>query len=257
MPTNVTHNTLKKLPKMSLYTLMAGVAATSLCSCAALSTEIQHHHLKSESKMSHSIFLDPIADKDKVIYVKVTNTTSEKVDLIGSLTRDLTAKGWVITHDVDKAHDILQVNVLQIGQAKDPNAVWAAMNNGFDGAMIGGLAGLAAGAASQSVGTGIGVGIGVGAVSWLADQVVKDVTFSMITDSQISVRVNGVVTQTTTAKLSQGEATHTQQAYQQKTHWVKYRARIASVADQVNLKFDDAKPTLVKQVSQELTGIFD
>ena len=113
------------------------------------------------------------------------------------------------------------------------------MGSGYNGTMLGGLAGLSAMMATGNVQTGISTGFGVGAADWLANEMVKDVTYSVITDVRVSVRVKGKVTQQTSANLSQGKETTT------------------DVADKVNLKFKEAKPVLVKQVADQIAGIFD
>ncbi|MDA0910330.1 MAG: complement resistance protein TraT [Proteobacteria bacterium] len=239
----------------TLKVAVTGAIVMQITSCAAISTAIHHGSLKTQSKMSQSIFLDPISDKDKTIYVQVKDTTGQDVDLKKTLTSDLASKGWAVTNDIDKAHNMVQVNVLQVGKAPNVQSVWQSMNSGFGNALLGGLAGVASGFAADSVGVGLGVGAGVGAVGWLADQMVEDVTYSMITDVQVSVKTDGTVTQTTQSNLSQGTQTNTTQTYNQKTNWLRYRTRIASVADQVNLDFKDAKPVLVKEVANEIAGI--
>lgn len=245
--------------KLNVKTIGLGVALSAtvlqLCSCAAISTAMNHGSLTTQSKMSETIFLDPVSAQDKVIYVQVRDTTGQKIDLTKDLTHALTEKGWTVTDNVDKAHDMIQVNVLQAGKADNPQAVWNSMHAGFGSAMLGGLSGLSVGLASSSVGAGVGTGLAVGAASYIADSLVKDVTYSMITDVQVSVRTNGEVTQTTKANLAQGNSTSTTQTYHQKTNWMRYRTRIASIADQVNLDFDDAKPVLQKEVASEIAGM--
>ena len=245
-----------KLTTTSPIIALAVTAALGLSGCAAISTEMHHGKLTTESKMSNSIMLDPVSDVHKVIYVQVRDTSGQKVDLKNAITTSLKQKGWKITHDVAKAHDMLQVNVLQAGKAPNLRAVWQSMNSGYSSALLGGFAGVAAGLATDDVGTGVGVGVATGAVSWVANEMVKDVTYSMITDVQVSVRVNGVVKQSTRSNLSEGTQTSIKQTYNKKTPWIRYRARVASVADKVNLKFNDAKRTLVQEVSNEIAGIF-
>ena len=120
-----------------------------------------------------------------------------------------------------------------------------------------GLAGLSAAMTAGNTQTGINTGFGVGAADWLANEMVKDVTYSVITDVRVSVRVKGKVTQKTSANLSQGKETNTKQVYEQTTNWLRHTTRIASVADKVNLKFKEAKPVLVQQVSDQIAGIFE
>lgn len=246
---------VKKAKTIGLITT-AAIVGVQLTGCAAISTAIHHGSLTTESKMSESIFLDPVSTKDKTIYVQVKDTSGQDVKLKDALVAQLQGQGWDVVHDVDKAHDMVQVNVLQVGKAPSVQSVWQSMSSGFGNAIMGGLAGVAAGLAADSAGVGIGVGAGVGAVGWLADQMYSDVVYSMITDIQVSVRVNGEVTQTTDANLSQGSQTKTTQTYNQKTDWMRYRTRIASVADKANLHFDEAKPVLVDGITKQIAGIF-
>uniref|UniRef100_UPI001F296E24 complement resistance protein TraT n=2 Tax=Cysteiniphilum TaxID=2056696 RepID=UPI001F296E24 len=40
-----------------------------------------------------------------------------------------------------------------------------------------------------------------------------------------------------------------------KSDWLRYRTRIVSVANQVNLKFEEAKPELQAQIAKQVSGI--
>ena len=242
--------------KLSITASMAASLMT-LSGCAAIGTAIKHRNLEVSSKTSESIFLDPVSSSDKTVYIQVKSTLTEDFKgLKEILAQDLQNNGWQVVSDIDKAHDMIQINVLQAGQAKNEAAAWGALSGGFGADILtGGLVGLAAGVATDSVGAGIGVGAAVTGVSWLANQLVENVYYSMITDVQVSVKVNGEVTQTTQANLAQGSQTATKQTYSQKTNWVRYRTRIVSVANQVNLKFEEAKPELQAQVAKQVSGI--
>ena len=229
---------------------------TQLTGCGAISTEIHHGKLQTGSKMSKSIFLDPQPEKDKIIYVQVKNTSDQKINLRQDIVSNLEDNGWTVTKDIDKAHNMVQVNVLQIGKAPNIESVWQSMNAGYGNALLGGFAGVASGLAMGSVGGGMAVGGVVAGGSWLADQLVTDVTYSMITDVRVSVKTDGEITQNTKSNLAQGTDTNVSQSYKIKTHWLRYQTRVASFADQVNLKFDDAVPVLTKQVAHEVSGIF-
>ena len=52
------------------------------------------------------------------------------------ITKALQTQGWQVTNDVDKAHDMVQVNVLQVGKAKNQESVWQSMNSGFGNALL-------------------------------------------------------------------------------------------------------------------------
>ncbi|OAJ33474.1 Lipoprotein YlpA precursor [Piscirickettsiaceae bacterium NZ-RLO1] len=120
---------------------------------------------------------------------------------------------------------MVQVNVLQVGEAPNVQSVWQTMATGYGSVMMGGFTGVAAGLATGSAGAGLAVGGATAAASWLADTLVKDVTYSMITDVQVSVKTDGKITQTTKSNLSQGTESTTTQTYSQKTHWLRYKTR--------------------------------
>ncbi|OAJ33475.1 Enterobacterial TraT complement resistance protein [Piscirickettsiaceae bacterium NZ-RLO1] len=44
--------------------------------------------------MSNTIFLDPVPDKEKTIYVQVHDTSSEKIDLKDKIVKGLETQGW-------------------------------------------------------------------------------------------------------------------------------------------------------------------
>jgi hypothetical protein len=229
-----------------------------LSGCAAMSTAIKHRNLKVESKMSDTIFLDPVSEQEKTVYVQVKSTLSGDFKGLKELvSQDLQHNGWTVVNSIDKAHDMIQINVLQAGQAKDEAAAWGALSGGFGSDILtGGLLGLAAGYATGSVGAGLGVGAAATGISWVANQLVENVYFSMVTDIQISVKSkDGQVTQTTQANLSQGSQTNVSQTLNQKSDWLRYRTRIVSVANQVNLKFEEAKPELQAQIAKQVSGI--
>lgn len=182
--------------------------------------------------MSNSIFLDPVADSNQTIYVQVKNTSTEDLsNLTASIKQNLQNGGWTVVSNPKNAHDMVQVNVLQFGQAKSPEDVEKATSSGFGSVITGALAGVAVGYLAGSTAWGVGVGVGVAAASLVADEMITNKTYSLITDVQVSVR-------------------------NKDNSWQKYNTRISSMANKVNLKFEDAKPVLVNQLSKEVANIF-
>ena len=68
-------------------------------------------------------------------------------------------------------------------------------------------------------------------------------------------RAGKVLTQQQTATLTQGTQTQVHQQVSETSNWKRYRTRVASTATQVNLQFDDAKPTLEQGLVKSLAGI--
>jgi hypothetical protein len=96
------------------------------------------------------------------------------------------------------------------------------------------------------------------ATSAVADSFVQDVTYSIITDVQISERAGeGVmVTERMTQDLTQGSGGRRLLATTEVHDWKRYQTRVMSSANRVNLDFEDAAPELVAGLSRALAGIF-
>jgi hypothetical protein len=197
----------------------------TLTSCAAIGTAISKRKLEVKTAMQSSIFLNPTTNNLKTIFIQIKNTSDQQsLDIITPLKIELKNKGYRIVSDLGKANYTLQINILQAGKTsktaleKSPFGVLDAVGFGAAGAMIGGRSG-------NIGGTIVGGVIGAGAAV-VANSLVKDVYYSVITDVRIAV-ANG-----------------------------KYRTRILSSANKVNLKWEVAQPELENGVAKSIAGIF-
>lgn len=241
----------------TIYQTVVILGSINLVGCSATSALINHSSLEVNSKMSNTIFLDPQPISHQTVFIQVKNTTDEDLKGISKdLTTNFTEGGWKVVANESEAYNMVQVNVLQAGRAKNSESVWSAIQSGYGDTVLGGLAGLAVGYGTGSVIGGIGAGVGVAAVSWIADSAIKNVTYSVITDVQISVKTYGVVNNKQQSNLKQGTSTVQSQTYSSSNNWLRYQTRVGTVAEQVNLKFSEAKPTIVKQLSKEISNIF-
>lgn len=236
------------------YTVMAGAVST-LIGCAATQTALEHHTLETNSKLSKTIFLDPVAANQKTIFVAIKNTSEERLDLMKPLAAALTANGYRVVNNPNQAHYLLQANILKVGKMSR-----SASQNALGGGYGSALAGAATGAAIGSFGnsnTMIGGGIAGGLVGLAADSLVKDVNYTVITDVQISERVGkGAVTEHFNSSLENGTASGTYQSSSKHSDYQRYRTRVVSNADKVNLSFKDARPALEQGLVRTLSGIF-
>ncbi len=212
-------------------TLGVVISSLVLVACGAATTSIVKKELKVETKMSNTIFLEPIGPEDKTIYLQVRNTsTKPNLDLTGPLYSALLNKGYEVTHKASDAHYILQVNVLQAGEL-DAATRDEIVGRGFGDAIVGGLVGAGVGSLVSGHSDAVIAGALVGAaIGGLASAGTQDVTYSVITDVQI------------TEKLKSGNQVH--------------KTRIASTANKVNLKFEQAEPELVEGLARSIAGIF-
>lgn len=210
---------------VGLVVLLVGTVVLS--GCAATHVAISKRDLDVQTKMSSTIFLDPVAKNKQTIYLQVRNT-SDKPDfrIEDSIRSGITGRGYRIVTDAGQAHYMLQINVLQAGKI-DPAAAQAAFTAGYGGAMTGILVGAAAGGSGRDAATG---GVLGGIIETVSGAFVKDVTYSIITDLQISERQGG--------------------------GWKRYQTRVLSTANKVNLEFAEAQPNLEKGLIASISGLF-
>ncbi len=241
------------MKKTTIFKIAMIPAVISLSGCAATEMAIQHHDLAVQTKMSNTIFLPPVSPSKQTVYVQMKNTADQSMDmpaLTQELDADLESQGYRVV-PYNQAHFLLQVNVLSIGKSTQ-SAAQQALASGFGGALAGALAG---GVIGQSyMGAGVG-GLAGGAIGFIADNMVHTNYYDMITDVQVGVRSRHAVATSTSANLQQGISTTTSQNTYKVGHWVDYRTRIVSSANQTNLSFKKAKPALEGQLVHSLGGI--
>ena len=230
------------------------LAGLFLYGCAATQVALEKKDLSVETKMSDSIFLDPVSTNERTIYLQLRNTSDQQqLDLRQSLTQNLSSKGYTLVNNVDQAHFLLQVNLLYAGKS-DPAAARDALASGFGGALGGILVGGATGASGRGMASAGLIGAGIEIIS---GALVKDVTWSLITDLQISVKTEENIEQSEQQSLKQGSSGITKQTSRHKTNRMKYQTRILATANQVNLKFDTALPELKSKLSHAISGLFE
>lgn len=232
-----------------------------LFGCNATHTAINKRNLDVQTKMSSTIFLDPICENKRTIYVQLRNTSDkQELNLEPSIMTALQEKGYVVVQDPEAAHYVLQANVLQVGKS-DLRAAEHALSRGFGSALVGAASGAAVGSLidpPQSTRAATAGGIMGAAVATVTDAMVQDVVYSVIADVQISERAGNamVVKEKTKSKLTQGTSGYKEITSTQKINWNRYQTRIVSTANKVNLKFEKAAPLLVQGLTHSVAGIF-
>jgi hypothetical protein len=232
------------------------VCISSMFGCAATQVALEKRNLDVQTRMSETIFFDPVGPNKKTIFIDVKNTSDKEINIVQDLSAAVAAKGYKIIQDPNQAHFMLQANILSVAKT-DPSALQSVMGAGYGGAVFGGAVGAGIGAATgQSWGSVAAGGIIGGITETVAGALVKDVMFAMITDVQISERSAAPVSQVMTSNLSQGTQTTIQQQAEGTTNWKRYRTRIGTSANQVNLKFEEALPEIQKGLCKCIGGLF-
>jgi hypothetical protein len=236
--------------------IMLAGAVVTLTGCAATQTAIEHRSLQVSTKQSETVFLDPVSSSQKTVYVSVKNTSDEEINIAPQLKTALSSHGYKVVNNQNSAHYLLQANVLKVGKMSVA-ASQSALGGGYGSALAGAVVGTAAGSFTNSSTGMIAGGLAGGVIGLAADSLVKAVNYTMITDVQISERVGkGAVHEQFNSNLQNGTASATTQTSSKHSDYQRYRTRIVSNADKVNLSFKDARPALEQGLVKTLAGIF-
>ncbi len=248
--------------KLAIHSIGAVFTAAVLTGCAATQVAVEKRNLDVQTKMSETIFLDPVAPSERVVYVDVRNTSDKPdLDVESAVKAQIQAAGYQVTDDPTQAKYLLQANVLQAGRNAD-TAAEEALGGGFGSTVVGGAAGGAVGYGLGQAGGNnalltIGGALAGAAIGAVADNYVQSVDYTIITDVQISEREPGtVIDQREVAKIQQGTSGTVTQTSSSTTDMKRYRTRIVSTAEQVNLDWPNASPSLVDGLSRSVAGIF-
>lgn len=245
---------------------VAGIALMFLSGCAASQTMISKRNLDVQTKMSETIFLDPVGPDKKVIFVDVRNTSDkDNFDIAAPIKDAIAKRGYRITHNPDEAHYRLQANVLSVAKT-DPTAAQQALAGGFGGPLMSAVGGAVAGAAIGGLAggyPGAGIGAGVGGLAFAGAEMVtgalvKDVLYMVVTDVQVVEKAaDGVIVrQDNQQDLKQGIGGSQQQTSSEVTKHKKYRTRVVSTANKANLDYEEAAPALTQGLTKSLAGLF-
>lgn len=245
----------RPLAALALLALLAG--------CAATTTAVAKRNLDVQTKMTDSIFLEPVAPDKRTVFIQVRNS-SDRPDFTvePAIRQKIEAAGYRVVDDPDQAQFMLQANVLQAGRNSE-TAADAAGEGGFGSAVSGGAVGAGAGyllgqAGGSDVGLAVGGALLGAAIGAIADAYVQDVTYTVITDLRVSERARGgqVVSQSESQTLGQGSGGSVSQTSSTLTDWKHYQTRIVAVANQANLEWDEAAPFMVDGLTRTIGGIF-
>ncbi len=236
-------------------TLASTLALTT--GCSAVHTAVAKRNLDVQTKMSETIFLEPVSPSEKTVYLQIKNTSNQDLLVDSKVAQSITAKGYRVISNPDDAHYWIQANVLKV-EKMDLRAAQSALEGGWGAGAFGAAAGASAiGYNSSSTGAAVGAGLVGALVGVAADAMIEDTSYTMITDLQIAERVpNGVTVVTNDrTKLKQGTSGFKEQSSTQSGSRQKFQTRIVSTANQVNLEFTDAKPVLEEQLAKSISGL--
>lgn len=249
-----THSILK------LFVVTVGIAALS--GCAATTVALSKKNLVVQTKMSDSIFLEPVEPDQRTIYIRIRNTTDKDFFLEEAVKSAIANVGFQVTDSPKRARYRLEAQILSVEQA-NPSASQAVLAAGFGGATVP-IAAVGAGighAAGGWRGAGYGGLVGGligGAGELIAGSLVHDVTYMVVTDVQLTENSPSGAYVRTDLQVDnkRGSTGRSRQTVSSVGDKIKYRVRIVSTANKVNLKFEEAHNPLAQGIARSLSGLF-
>ena len=243
--------TIFKITTLIASTLLIGLFISG---CGAASTAIEKRNLEVQTKMSDSIFLEPVSPQKQIAYIRVRNTTDKDINIEDQIKAAVEARGFKVVTNPDEAYFMIQANILQVGKT-DATDKDSALKSGFGGGVLGAGISMATGGSGNNIGIGAAVGAVVGLV---ADTMVKDIYYSMVTDVEIRQRptLDESIYQSEKNYSDQGTtSTIRQDVSTNNAQWKIYRTRVVSTANKVNLEFEEAQAELTKGLARSLSGL--
>lgn len=247
---------LKSLLKLGLVAALF----VTLFGCAATQVAISKRELDVQTRTSTAIFVDPVAKAKRKVYMEVRSGVMEFDRnafyrfVVNELA--LNANGYQLVDNPEDAQFHMLAYVLNLEKAS-PTAAQAALSQGFMGGAV--AAGAAAGYATKGGYRGaVGGGLVGGAAELITGALVKDVTYMLVCDVQISEKAaNGAFVRTDTqidAKVS--DAGTSRQTVSEVSNRKEYRTRIVTTANKANLKLEDAQDLMFKKTAYAMAGFF-
>ena len=245
---------------MKLFTKIAaiGVTLTLLGGCSAMHTSIAKRDLDVQTKISTSVFVDPVAQEKRKIYLEVRSGVMEfdRNSFRQSIAKQLvnSGNGYSLTEDPKEAQYSMSVYVRNL-EKTTPNDAATALGAGFQGASVGAAASYATGGDYRNAAA---TGLVAGMVSTAANAFVQDVMYLLVADIQIKERARkGVIVRKDSkvnTKISDDGAST--QTYSEATNLKEYRTRVVTTANKVNLELAEAQPLMFDKTAYAMASFF-
>lgn len=234
------------------------LAALTLSGCAAVHTSIAKKDLDVQTKISTSIFVDPVAKEKRKIYLEVRSGVMEfdRNAFRSALNQQIGASGngYTFVDGPEKAQYTMSVFVRNL-EKSSPTAAEGYLRTGFEGVAAGSAVAYATGSSYRGA---AGAGIIGGLVSTAANAFVKDVTYLLVADIQIREKARkGVIVRRDSkvnTKISDDGATT--QTFSEATNKKEYRTRVVTTANKANLELAEAQPLMFEKTAYAMASFF-
>jgi len=226
--------------------------------CAGLEVALENQNVGVVSNLDEVPFFDSYPGQK--VYVSIKNFSDYKdLDLLTSLVAERYQKrGFVIVNSLQKAAWVVEAKIVNI-KKEDLSARQikgtSSQEAGMTGSIYGGfVAGANAGSWRSAVAGALIGGILSGAANLTVNSWVKLGYLTIVTDIQVKQRVHGKVVKKVVGETKTGGVKETV-SQEGNTTWIKYRFQALTRAKKVNLKWEDCKDAMIKEISRIVASL--
>lgn len=255
---------------MKKYLFLSAISASILMFSGCATTTMQ-----TQSKMTRSIFVEPVKKDQRIVFVDIKNTSGQNVNLAPLVEQELTKKGYKLTDDPETAKYVLMANILFCDNKKENNAAGGAAFGAATGALSQAYRGDREAVAGALAG---------GVIGGLVAKATEDDIFQMVVDINVREKAKHAVKISQNSSMGQASISDErragfmnsfagpianadgsgklndaitdgkQQSYE--SDYIEKQTRIMAEAIKMGLKLEEAIPELEKKVAAQIAGIF-
>jgi len=262
---------MKKFKKLASIVAASAIIGTVFSGCAT-------NELQTQSKMSRSVFLNPVKKSLRIVYVDVKNTSGQEMNsLLPLLEQKIQSKGYKLTDDPEMAQYVLMANILFANDKKENNAAGGAVAGAATGAGI-------ASYNNNGAGGTILAGAAAGLIGGLIAKSFEDTIYQMVVDVNVREKTKQKVLTSSGGEVGQVEIKDGKKAgfmnsfagkarsnegggsmddkmtetstQQYETNYIERRTKIFAEATKVDLQLTEALPILEQKIASQIAGIF-
>ncbi|MDX3773092.1 complement resistance protein TraT [Chromatiaceae bacterium AAb-1] len=260
-----------------------------LTGCVALHTGVAKSKLDVQTRMTQTIYLDPVEPEQRTIFIDIRQTAAEyQLPLADDIRNFLLGRGYQLVDSPQAAQYWLQVNVRAVVKERPDvvlsNEAYAMTPQEIHALLYPGMlppedpvplqqrqrrdrhtavfvdTAITTDFDSKDVAKALVVMAVWAGAEYLGSQLVQDKYYTMLTDVQVAERIDPdspvLVEETSHHQLLQGDSGELEQLWQRATDRRKYQVRVVSFANKANLKWQDAEQPLHQGLLRSLAGIF-
>lgn len=237
---------------------ITGFFISMLGGCSAIHTSIAKRNLDVQTKISTSIFVEPVSKEKRKIYLEVRSGVMEfdRNSFRKSIAQRLvtSGNGYTLTDNPKQAQYRMSIFVRNL-EKTTPEGAALALRSGYQGAGAGVVASYALGGSGRNM---AGAGLVASGLGVVANAFVQDVMYLLVADIQIKENAGkGVIVRRDSkinTKISDDGATT--QTYSEATNKKEYRTRVVTTANKANLELPEAQPLMFDKTAYALAAFF-